>query len=658
MILNEIELHNFGVYRGRHQLELTPPSAAQPVVLFGGLNGGGKTTLLDALQLSLYGKRARCSTRGDLAYGDFLRNSTHRKVDPAEGAGVALHFTHVVEGAAHRYEIRRTWSTTASGTREHVEVLCDDEVDQVLTDTWDDQVDTFMPQELAQLFFFDGEKIKALAEPSHSAEILRSGMQSLLGVDLVDRLSADLVTVARRARSSLGSDEDRAELERAAANVAEAEAQRAELVQQRAAAQNDVDRRRRDVTKCGDRLRAEGGELFESRAALEAQRELVSQELSYAEDELRQLAAGELPLASVTTILRRARDQADRESAAAGTADLVALLADRDARLLERIAQHEGLADCIPGIREWLTADRRERQSGDEAAPYLVLTGPTSNSLNELIGSRVSVTVETGKRLVSRAETLQDRLVQLDRKLAMAPERDAIAELLEARLAARAELAAAESRLAQLDEILRQATVRAEGARATHAKLLSTRVSAEFDREDTQRTLRATSRVGSALDLFKVAVVRRHVARIEGLVLESFQKLMRKRTLVTEIRIDPGTFQLDLRDRDGEPVPANRLSAGERQILAVAILWGLARASGRGLPAVIDTPLGRLDSVHRRHLVERYFPKASHQVLLLSTDEEIDEAQLGRLRRHVGRYYRLDYDEKRDATTVSSEYFW
>jgi len=53
-------------------------------------------------------------------------------------------------------------------------------------------------------------------------------------------------------------------------------------------------------------------------------------------------------------------------------------------------------------------------------------------------------------------------------------------------------------------------------------------------------------------------------------------------------------------------------------------LWGLARASARPLPAVIDTPMARLDAAHRQHLVERYFPNASHQVIVLSTDTEVD----------------------------------
>jgi DNA sulfur modification protein DndD len=105
-------------------------------------------------------------------------------------------------------------------------------------------------------------------------------------------------------------------------------------------------------------------------------------------------------------------------------------------------------------------------------------------------------------------------------------------------------------------------------------------------------------------------------------------------------------------------VSFDKLSAGERQLLATSLLWGLARASGRPIPTVIDTPLGRLDSTHRRHLVERYFPVAAHQVILLSTDEEIHEQNLPRLKPAIARSYRLEFDDALRRTTVEPGYFW
>ena len=124
--------------------------------------------------------------------------------------------------------------------------------------------------------------------------------------------------------------------------------------------------------------------------------------------------------------------------------------------------------------------------------------------------------------------------------------------------------------------------------------------------------------------------------------------------------IDSDRYRLQLYDINGQPFPKQRLSAGEKQLLAIAFLWGLARVSGRNLPIAIDTPLGRLDSSHRTNLVERYFPAASHQVILLSTDTEIGEKEVKMLREQevISQEYLLKYHPDLRQTTVEKGYFW
>ena len=197
----------------------------------------------------------------------------------------------------------------------------------------------------------------------------------------------------------------------------------------------------------------------------------------------------------------------------------------------------------------------------------------------------------------------------------------------------------------------------AERAQRALAVLMEADVRDRQRRDDRARMLRSAARVRETLTAFRTATIKQHVARIEHLVLESYQHLLRKTSLVTRLSIHPENFSLTLFGRSGEVLPAESLSAGERQLLGIALLWGLAKASGRPLPTAIDTPLGRLDTDHRRHFVEHYVPFASHQTLLFSTNEEIVGDYLERLRPSIGRCYYLDHDDQRGCTHVTVGYF-
>ncbi|MFM6398289.1 AAA family ATPase, partial [Planktothrix sp.] len=66
MLFLELTVENFGPYRGKQVIDLRPKindNGVSPIVLLGGMNGGGKTTLMDAMRLALYGQRAQCSTK-------------------------------------------------------------------------------------------------------------------------------------------------------------------------------------------------------------------------------------------------------------------------------------------------------------------------------------------------------------------------------------------------------------------------------------------------------------------------------------------------------------------------------------------------------------------------------------------------------------------
>jgi DNA sulfur modification protein DndD len=182
-------------------------------------------------------------------------------------------------------------------------------------------------------------------------------------------------------------------------------------------------------------------------------------------------------------------------------------------------------------------------------------------------------------------------------------------------------------------------------------------VDEELRSEEDARLARLLVRTQATMDRYLQRATQRKIDRLAQLVAESFRYLLRKETLVRQVRIDPDTFAVTLYDDRGRAISKQRLSEGEKQIFAISVLWGLSRAAARPLPAIIDTPMARLDSAHRDKLVERYFPHASHQVIVLSTDTEIDRDYFNSLQPHVARAYHLNYDDRKKLTVAEGGYF-
>lgn len=121
--------------------------------------------------------------------------------------------------------------------------------------------------------------------------------------------------------------------------------------------------------------------------------------------------------------------------------------------------------------------------------------------------------------------------------------------------------------------------------------------------------------------------------------------------------MDPKTLDMQYLDENGNAVAKESLSAGEKQLMVIAILWALAICSKKKLPVIIDTPLSRLDSQHRISIISTYFPNASDQTIILSTDTEIDHNYYDIMKESVGDEFTLIYSEETKSTSIEKGYF-
>jgi DNA sulfur modification protein DndD len=661
MILQQLTLHNFCLFRGEQTFDLAPVTAHgrhRPIVLFGGINGGGKTTLLDAIQLALYGARARCSKRTSLSYEEFLRESVHHGSAPGERAGVTLSFRYATEGTEHLYEVCRTWSAEDGRLREELRVHRDGLHDSWLSDNWPQLVEELFPLDIAQLFFFDAEKIRSLAEDESSSRALEAAIKALLGLDVVERLIADSAVLQARLVKKLGTSQEQADASALEQQLQECQSQFQNLTTERASLENARLRAEQELKQAEERFAASGGSHWDARqrrAHQLAEVEGLAQEI---EDELIDLAAGELPLALVTGLLDKVQEQ-DRQEQKAGEAAIIHwLLHERDEQLLKVLQGARASSRLVALVSNYLAADRQRREMALPSGPRHHLSEAGRSLLRSLCAHALPAAVERARQgLASWARATEER-DDLERANAATPPEADIGALLEEVKAATRALALLNDQARRLDEVKETARGKLETAQ-DHLRLLSeSQVLKDFAGEDARRMLDLAARTRDTMQAFLQQVTARKIDRLSSLITESFRFLLRKGGLVERIAIDPRAFAITLYDRDGRGVPKQRLSEGEKQIFAIAVLWGLARASARPLPAVIDTPMARLDAKHRHHLVERYFPNASHQVVIFSTDTEVDREHYGLLQASIARAYHLDYDEQARMTVGKQGYFW
>jgi len=218
-----------------------------------------------------------------------------------------------------------------------------------------------------------------------------------------------------------------------------------------------------------------------------------------------------------------------------------------------------------------------------------------------------------------------------------------------------------QSQFSELDREVRaieQEIAIAEGRLAEITRLYQKQLAELSERDSVKSRTRLASKVQTVLINYQTALLQKKVLELEEAVSRSFNTLCRKKDSLRRVSIDPKDFSIILYDKQGRPLPKSQLSAGEKQIYAVSMLWALGKISGRPLPIMIDTPLGRLDSDHRKLLVKEYFPAASHQVIILSTDTEVDQTYFSELKRAMTQAYSLEFDPTECSTKISKGYWW
>ena len=175
--------------------------------------------------------------------------------------------------------------------------------------------------------------------------------------------------------------------------------------------------------------------------------------------------------------------------------------------------------------------------------------------------------------------------------------------------------------------------------------------------EDSKRTIQYANMAIKIIERFRIKLQEKKINHLAKTMTECYKKLSNKKNLINDIIIDSKTLNISYKNSQGDEIDKKRLSAGERQIMIISLLWSLAICSQKKLPVIIDTPLSRLDSSRRNAFIKIYFPNASEQTIILSTDSEIDETYYKSMRKNIGDEFTLKFNDSTNTSKIISGYF-
>jgi DNA sulfur modification protein DndD len=530
----------------------------------------------------------------------------------ADPCSIKLGFRYYETNEPHDVQLERSWYIKKSRVSERFAVTLDGV--PITGDTAEDLMLQVLPPEILGFFFFDAEKIGDLADWDNDDDYkLFSSVNELLGLRIVDQLIQDLDRVVVSDQKTSSS----ADLALLTKQLDELEGERGGILASLRNEKLAFSTANRSLERAKQKVAAMGGLFADKRKADERQRDLAKAACDAATEALRQESASYLPLLVAPNALRKLQSGIDVSEQLESLNAIDRAFRGAEADLLKRLsdANLESKSGSILSIFRDVLIPKPVALSEQT----LDLTLTEASWMRTIVVSELPKLQRRINELLATYDANFEVFQTLDAKLASAPQGDAKVEAALQALhgcqreyfTTEASVEASRVALSDVDHRIADLTERIRKSRHEH-----------FRNRRLAHREQLLERLITALPEYATNSRAAKEQKFAKLLDESLAKLWHKTDRVRNVEVDLGRRSIKLIGTRGE-ISKKDLSAAEKQLFAIAFIFALAKLSGRHLPFVIDTPLGRLDRAHRSKLITEFLPDVSHQVILFSTDTEI-----------------------------------
>ena len=709
MKINKIVLYNFNSFEGLNEFDFSSTCDQKNIVLIGGKNGAGKTSLFTAIKIALYGPLTYGYMGINPHYISKIKdciNSNAFQTDRVESK-IQINISLLIEREVKKYEITREWTYKKQRLEEHFFVKCDDKLlDDKEQSYFQNYLLSIIPPDLFDFFLFDGEEVGNIFSTSTYNTYVRNAVYTLCGLDIFEiirKQTGRFVGKATTEKETILLDEYK---------VLKEEADSLQLAISNAESEIDT------LQKALEEIETESLEhetVFKNAGGItEAEKEELSKQYREAEQikvesavKIKNFVETLMPFYIVKEFAKKISGQLATESDRGIYEYFQQKIKVDDIR--EILPKSVSDKDAISIVE---TLFERLKPVGYDESNVQIhdLSQESTARVNALISMLENFDSSEMVRIVMNRQKAADVTMEINKLLKSAMSDEDVAKyrekgnvLLRRRDEISKEIFEQKNRLVELNN--RMSIVVVQRERAFQAV-----------KENTQN--KNVYELSSGLTAMMETLLSHKSEKIknglEDLIVRNLRRIYRKDNLITHIEIDEnfkfnlyqdatytavelsnlmrnvgknnfystigqkGLEQLflkyevntiadlekilQIKENDScdlyKNIDLSRLSKGERQIFILALYWAIIILSNQNIPFVIDTPYARIDANHRKEISEKFFPNISKQVIILSTDEEINEEYYGIIKPYIAKEYLLINDEKQNKTTIENRYFF
>lgn len=698
MRIKRLALNNIGSFAGEHCFSFQTDNPQKQVVLIGGRNGAGKTTLFESIRLCLYGYKLYGYRQNSQAYTNKIKrliNDKAKSVSPTI-AGITMQII-IEDGYANSvFEISREWSLSGNTLKENLGIYKDGNVltTEQMQD-FDNYLMQIIPPALFNFHFFDGEKISDFVFDRTNGQAFRKAFLQICGLDTFDLIEEQLQSSTRTTKDH-SQNLIQEEYETARENLMEAKESYTLAIHKIQETQAEIDTLQDQITILNENMRKYGGIQSDDWKTYE--KEIQKEEAK--RDELRRILKASANDVIPFIILKNQLEALRLQLTAEGKLKRNRLFKSKffDPLLKKKLQQE--LKDFLkfPNAEipdEFLLALYRtlREDTPEYAVEFLQISENDSAELLARIhhyqNYDIQSLIDTEKSLEESLGRTKELHTQMDSKEIIDANHYLIQkdELLTRLDAIRQRFLAEKDTLLRTEEILQTVQKAYQKAYEKYRAMLKERSVTDM----AARTLLAFSEL-------KQDLYAKYISQVEEAFSRHFHNLMSKGDLIDGVYID-SAFEViaykmqeidiahvlkqiqeygeeylcssigeraykiiqDNKSSSGEitvPIKVEQhFSAGEKQIFIMSLYQSLTEIRTSELPFVIDTPLARIDSEHRKNILVHFFSRLPGQVIILSTDEEINKEGIEMLSPQISDVYLIEHQEDSTTSVRKGSYF-